>query len=173
MEHLPTKTPLYAIRPSIVLFLMRLCTAEIGLELLYLAWVWQIDHLDYSAGARADLHAASSTVLFAVTALQVLLFFVLSSRWYFEYYVIMPAEILHRRGIFARDEQLYPYENIQTLTVHQSLLGRMLNYGTVRIYIPTLGQELRFDEIPSPEQFIEAVERAMPTDQDAKFLISK
>ncbi len=165
--------PLYAIRRSIALFLLKLVAIEMLLSLLHPLWRTIIESpLLFGASSRATLGAVSMRVLLVITLLQGLVFIVMTLRWYFDYLVLMPTEIVHRCGVLAREEQMYPYHNIQAIRMHEPILGRFLNYGTVSIFISTLGYELHFHSLPNPEQFVEMIENIMhaSSEKPAEFL---
>ncbi len=92
--------------------------------------------------------------------------------WFMETYEVHQDDIHHNRGILFRREQTYPYNNMQAITCRQSPLGRAFHYGEVQIFIPTLGQELSFSQIPHPHHFISTVRHILPYPDKQKFIIS-
>lgn len=109
-------------------------------------------------------------VILAVTQLAIALYLALD--WFMETYEVHEDDIHHNRGILFRREQTYPYNNMQSITCAQSPLGRMFHYGDVLIFIPTLGQELTFSQIPHPHHFISTVRHILPYPDKQKFIIS-
>lgn len=167
------RAPLYAIRRSVILFLLRLGAVQLLLGATYVLWRWLIEQeAVFGGAARAALYAHSWQAFLGVTVVQVLVFFALTLSWYFDFLLILPTEIVHRKGVVARQEQIYPYQNIQALRMRQSVFGRMLNYGTISIFISTLGYELHFHHITNPEEFMETVEQIIHAsgEKPAQFL---
>lgn len=92
-------------------------------------------------------------------------------RWVMETYEIHAEDIHHNRGILFRKEETYPYNNMQSITCTQSPLGRIYHYGEVRLYIPTLGRDLVFSEVPHPHHFIHTVRHILPYPDQHRFII--
>lgn len=92
-------------------------------------------------------------------------------RWARETYEIHQDDLHHNRGIIFRKEETYPYNNMQTVTCFQSPIGRIYHYGEVRLFIPTLGRELVFTEVPHPHHFIQTVRHVLPYPDKQKFII--
>ena len=90
--------------------------------------------------------------------------------WVNRYYELRPDEIVQISGIITKREVEYPYGNIQSITVIQGLMGRICNFGTIDIYIPTLWNDLYFTEVPDPHKFVEIVKEFNPTMEGGKFL---
>lgn len=165
MEHLPHNAPLSAIHRSTPLFLSRLLLAMLLMELVPLVWSWQSSAISYTDAVRMQLQGASGPILIAIILLQIIVFIAMASAWNNEYYVILPTEILHRRGTIVRKQQLYPYGSIQSLATYRSFRGRIFNYGTITLIMPSMQKEVRLYEIPDPEQFVEAVKTMVASAQ--------
>lgn len=146
------------IKRSGALLVFRLVMIEVALELAYLAAHLGFDHVP-------------SGVFIAVITLQVVALVWLLIHWVSVTYEIHQDEVVHRGGILFRKTYAYPYNNVQSLKVIQSPLGKMLHYGRVELYIPTLGQTLRFDEIPNPDAFAHMVRHAIPYAEKRQFIV--
>jgi membrane protein YdbS with pleckstrin-like domain len=109
-------------------------------------------------------------VILAAVQLGVALYLLLD--WFMETYEVHKEDIHHNRGILFRREETYPYNNMQSITCKQSPLGRIFHYGEVRIFIPTLGQELAFAQVPHPHHFITTVRHILPYPDQQRFIIS-
>ncbi len=80
--------------------------------------------------------------------------------WKTYYYVIKPKAVLVKSGILHKREKLYTLNQIDTITVVQSFMGRRFGYGDVKIYSPTLVDRLILHNIPNPKD----IERLILTD---------
>lgn len=144
-------------RKSEVLFGLRVVVAIVGIEAIYV--VFRV------------VGGSSSLGYFLLTmGLQVLAVLALWLSWRSERYTFHDDEIIHERGFIFHREQVYPYNNIQTITVMQGPGGRMLHYGHVSLYIPTLGETLEFSEIPHPHHFVHRLKHCLPYPDKARFI---
>ncbi|MCI0620812.1 MAG: PH domain-containing protein [Acidobacteria bacterium] len=51
-----------------------------------------------------------------------------------EEHVVTTERVISRWGILRRDVFVYPLDSIDTIDVHQGLVGRVLGYGTVELH---------------------------------------
>lgn len=91
--------------------------------------------------------------------------------WFMETYEVHKEDIHHNRGILFRREETYPYNNMQSITCNQSPLGRIFHYGEVRVFVPTLGDELAFEQVPHPHHFIATVRHILPYPDQHRFIL--
>lgn len=73
-------------------------------------------------------------------------------RWIFEYYEVKEDYIVHTRGVLKKKEDIYSLRTIEAGNVIQPLFGKLLNYGTIRIYSPVLKTEYFLHDIPNPRE---------------------
>lgn len=91
----------------------------------------------------------ASVILFAVISIfEMVATAVIVALWMSEVYYIYGDFIIHRIGIFQIKEEEYSLRNIEALTVDQSFLGRIFNFGTLHFFSPVLRQEYYLTNIP-------------------------
>lgn len=74
-------------------------------------------------------------------------------------YEITPESVVARHGIISRNVTRIRIADIRTLSLRQSLLGRLLNYGSVLIgTADTGGTELTMRDVTSPSALVELIE---------------
>lgn len=78
--------------------------------------------------------------------------------WANEEWEIKEGVIYHRRGIFHMKEDAYSLKQIGSTTLHQGLLGRLFNYGTIRIFSPLLKQDYYLMNIQNPREIVKMLE---------------
>lgn len=166
--------PPIVIRKSVTLFVLRVIALELVFELIYLTWRSLVHFLPLSLEILITLNLISIVFfLILVTIIQNILLIYITLRWISDYYEIRSDEIAHVTGIASKTEKSYPYRDIQSITIHQGFFGRLLNYGNVQLYIPTLGHDLNFDEISSPDKFVELVKSANPNIEAGKYIFRR
>ncbi len=168
MSEQPASPPIFVektVRKSVSLLIMRIVFIEVFLEAVYLLTRVVID---------TTMSETSWPLLFlgfAAVQLVVLIWLVL--RWSNEYYQISADELRHCRGVINKHVDAYPYNNLQSIKVYQGLLGRILGFGKISVFVPTLGSNLDFTEIPHPEQFATTLKNAIPHAGKGQFIIRK
>ena len=149
-------------RPTPVVAMGRLIGLMIVLFLIYAGFIFGTDYVEM----------ARSSPFFQVVELDVFMFFtialiiilstlILLVRWSFERYELRGGEIIHRKGvIFVRVEQ-YSLENVETITYDQTLFGRVLKYGTIRLHSPLLKSEIKVPYMPDPDRVLMLLKSAI------------
>lgn len=87
-------------------------------------------------------------------------------QWFNEFYEIRKDLIVHTSGVFKRKKDIYSLKTIEAGNVVQTLPGKILNYGTVRIYSPVLKREYFINEISNPHNVREAVIALLSANKD-------
>lgn len=154
----------FVTRKTPVLLTIRIIAAFFGLELIYIL-------LRLLPETEGSINLGSFWVFLIVFGLQVLLVSYLTLRWAVETYEIHKKDIHYKRGILFRHEETYPYNNMQSITCDQSPLGRIYHYGSVKLFIPTLGRDLVFDQVPHPHHFIQTIRHVLPYPDQQRFII--
>lgn len=150
-------------RRTPILLMLRSLLALFLIEVVYVGF--------RVAGSGLDLNSSSVGFFLLFAAAQLVALAVITLHWYFDTYEIHHDDLHHNSGVLFRKERTYPYSNIQTITCRQSPLGRIYHYGDVSIFIPTLGRELTFKEVPHPHHFIRTIRDIMPYPERSRFIL--
>lgn len=147
----------------------------IGLEILVeIAYLFIGTIVQLIAGQLGyEVRFLSPLAQLLLLPLQITILVSMLVRWSSETYEIEGEEIIVRQGIVNKTEKAYPYNNMQSVIVKQSPLERLVGAGTVSVFVPTLGMDLIFSEVPNPKKFAEQIKRAMPYSQKNQFIIRK
>jgi uncharacterized membrane protein YdbT with pleckstrin-like domain len=93
---------------------------------------------------------------FVASAIVVLLFIYIDIQWIVwrsVTYTITTQRVILRRGIFRNVTRLVSLSRVQDVTTSQSLVGRMLGYGTVELESAGKDGAEVLDHMPHPEWF--------------------
>ena len=159
------------IHKSPVLLAFKIIILELLIELLYLV----ISGLAQLIGQQFDydirLISPLTQLLLLPAQISVLVFML--TKWSGETYEIQKEEIIIRSGVLKRTEKAYPFINMQSVIVSQSILERLVGAGTISVFVPTLGTDLVFSEVPNPHNFAERIKEATPDQGNSQFIIRK
>lgn len=113
----------------------------------------------------AHFAAQEHTLFLVVLAITLLIFLWLILRyfrWISTVYAVTTSRVIVQRGIFSRDFDEIPVQQVRGVDVHQSFGQRMLGFGTVRVSSEggtKLGNE-DWKGVPRPFEFQRLIESA-------------
>ncbi len=85
--------------------------------------------------------------------LHLVLFISLFTVWFFDYYKISSEKVEHNKGVFFKKKQLFIIDKIDSITLNQSVIWRILDYWDIGFYYNE--KEFYLRSVPYPEEFIE------------------
>ena len=141
------------------------------IELIYLLSTGLIQFIGQQAGYELRLISPLTQLLLLPFQISVLVIMLI--RWSNETFEIQDKELIIREGVLKRIEKSYPYNNMQSVIVRQSLFERAVGAGTISVFVPTLGKDLLFSEIPNPKQFARILKQAIPYSDKNQFVMRK
>ena len=144
---------------------------ELLLEIVYLLLSITLVEVRDSIEQSYESARLILSLIFVILAISVVVFLV--TNWISEGYYLKKNELILKRGMISKTEVSYPYANMQSVRVNQSLLGRIFNYANISIYIPTLGKDIIFSEISNPNQFADKLKSHIPYPESNQFLIRR
>ena len=71
-------------------------------------------------------------------------------------FVVTGHELIHRTGLFTIKETIHDLRNIRSVTIQQSLVGKLFHFGSINVEISASGGFQEFIYLPAiayPEQF--------------------
>lgn len=84
-----------------------------------------------------DLHHHISLALFIVQAtkivLQLYLVVNVTLSWSNNTYILAGKHIIRRKGILHAEEDVFHFDNIRSISINQSFLGKLFNYGDITL----------------------------------------
>lgn len=140
MNHEQLKPEVEPIRGSVTILITKLLVIVLFFEVFYLV-------ADYivSLGIPLpfDLHHHALLALFIAEVIKIVfelyLIVNVTLSWANNTYHLEGKHIIKRTGVFHAEENVFPFENIRSVAVHQSFLGKICNYGDLTIKISASG----------------------------------
>jgi uncharacterized membrane protein YdbT with pleckstrin-like domain len=96
------------------------------------------------------------TLYIAKYIFQMVVVFRLIVIWANELYYLNGGHIICREGLFTMREKIYECKNIRSISVYQSLLGRLFNYGNLKVQITASGgynEEFHILNVSDPKRY--------------------
>ncbi len=125
------------IRQSIVILLFRLVVLELlaafGI-IMFHTLVISTNIAEIVENVNRDIVLFNAPLLFFLISLKTGVMIFVIIRWLNEYYEITPKEIIFRRGLFFKKEELNTLDHIGSIEIDQGLLGRIFNFGTIKLF---------------------------------------
>ncbi|MEO6761639.1 MAG: PH domain-containing protein [Candidatus Saccharimonadales bacterium] len=147
--------PTNVIRKSIAILTIKVVALQIIIVLIYLTARLSKLFVLRQIFIDDDYHHLNfwlGIMLFMIVIMvQTIILVTIMLQWFNEYYEVKKDIIVHTTGVFKRKEDIYSLTTVEAGNVVQTLLGRILNYGTVKIYSPVLKREYSITDIPNPQ----------------------
>lgn len=98
-----------------------------------------------------------------INVIELAVLFYATVRWHNHYYLLRPDKILTSRGVFLRRQRFFAVKNIESISVHQGVIGRLFNFGTLYLYAPTLNHRIKMFGINAPCGKERIIEQLLPS----------
>lgn len=89
-------------------------------------------------------------------------------QWLEEYYEITPNWVKHKNGFLFKSEEKYRLDHIGSIDLEQGILGRIFNYGTIRLYDWALDRNFYLYLIHNPLKYHKIMETMLPESDTEK-----
>lgn len=94
--------------------------------------------------------------------------------WLEEYYEITTKDVFHRKGFIIKKEERFTLQHIGALKMEQDVLGRVFNYGTLKLYDWAKEQDVYLYLIHNPLKYYKILKELLPdADVEEKMLRRK
>lgn len=116
-----------------------------------------------------DLFSLRFFILAVVIKMVLTIYIILS--WLNEYYEITPKLVLHREGIIFVKKEHLALDDIQSVTLDQGIIGRILNFGTLSLYDWKWRKHEYLYGVHNPMKYVRIIEALLPNIDEEKHII--
>jgi len=81
------------------------------------------------------------------------MFLYLFIEWFYDFYSISSEKVEHDKWILFKKKQIFVIDKIDSISIYQSFMWRLLNYWDISFYYNE--QEFTLKAVPYPEEFVE------------------
>lgn len=150
------------IRQSIFFLHLRLVAIEIIAAIGLIAFLTLV--LDPTVKERLGDNSVLFNIpffLFLVTTKLVVMICVII-QWLNEYYEITTGEVIFKKGFFFKKEERHVFEHIGSVKLEQGILGRIFNFGTLKLFNWTKEKYVYLYLIHNPMKYQKILEELLP-----------
>ena len=156
MEEKELQKSLHHIHDSAILLGAKVVFALLAVELLYYIFIYFIffTEMGQLIPYQRNYVILFSTLFKFIMQTYYAVYVVLS--WVKNNFYITEDKIVHCKGILTIDEEIYNTSSIRTVKSHQSLLGRIFNYGNVVVEVSASGgyhKDILLGGIVNPKKY--------------------
>lgn len=152
------------LRQSIICLSLRMIFLQLIFAFAYFPLIFFPHFLPFTQEVRLFAYSFSTAAFVPLVLVQIYFVIHLILRWFTQYYVLRPGEILFRTGIFSRKEKTYLLKHIESVTCNQNIMERICNYGTIQLYNPIIRTYIHVDAVNNPRKYVRVIEEAAKTD---------
>lgn len=150
------------VRTSIVFLISKLIILDIIATAVALAYFGAVSYSLLSEEARLMIFSYNLGYFLTLGIAKVFLSLYVVLQWINEYYEIRPDKIIYRRGIIFRRVDVYDYAHIRSIGVHQGMLGRIFNFGSLSIYDRGVYKYYYLSYIHNPLKYFDLLKKLVP-----------
>lgn len=153
-------------RESIVPLVFRIIGLELAITLIHLF----SDSIILSLGG--ELHGTMYSLVMTVLphVLNTVLIVWIMSLWATTSYVIKPGELIIRTGVLRIREGSFAITNFENVSITQSLIGRICNYGTLHVSSPLFKKDLLLTNLHEPSHYASLLQETQAALNSSTFL---
>ncbi len=159
------------IRLSISILLLKLILLEIIAAVLIIIFHASLYEFDGERLAEMGIKIFNIPFFLVLVLLKILLTVIVILQWLNEYYEITKTIIYHRKGLIFKTEEKYFLEKIALVEVKQSLLGKILNFGTISLYDEKGNKYEELYLIHNPLRYAKVIEDLLPKAEIRKQIV--
>ena len=160
------------IRQSISFLIFQLIALELisgALVILFYSFLVPTGIVENIFGSSYGLYNTILFILFIIGKILVTIFVV--TVWLNEYYEITPNEVIHKSGLIFRKEERHVLGHIDSVELHQTLLGRIFNYGNLSLFNWVLEKHTTLYLIHNPKKYLAILQDLLPQSDQKKHII--
>ena len=149
------------IRGSIIALIIRIAIVLIGSDFFYTLMSFfflKIYFLNFEL--PFDIHHHTILILsiahIGKNIIQLCFITTIALRWASRMYFIAGKQLYERRGILSITEKVYDLHNIRSVSIHQSLSGKLFKFGDVSVETSASGgymEKITLAEVANPENY--------------------
>lgn len=83
-------------------------------------------------------------------------------QWLNQYYEITTREVIYRKGLIFKKEERNKFEHIGSVELEQGMFGRVLNFGTIRLFNWATEKDVLLYLIHNPMKYQHILEDLVP-----------
>ncbi len=100
-------------------------------------------------------------LLFIGLCINIVILASIALRWVSEFSEVSKEGVTKHSGILQKSQKKYACNFVEAVTLEQSLLGALFNYGTIELYDPALKEQIYLLNVSSPKKVSESIQKIL------------
>lgn len=152
------------IRKSPIFLAVELVLIEaIFLLVLILLWLLAPGFLAQPVAGNPILLGVGTILLVSALGAKLVVVIVAVLKWVNEFYEVTPGEIVKRWGVLSNHREVFDIKDVKSISTNQDFFGKVLRYGTLRLFSPALNEPIVLENIPNPNRHQELIAELIPS----------
>lgn len=151
-------------RESLVLIVLRILLAELLFTVVLILSSSVFSLLGRYVEVFNNL-SLNLIVLLSLLLVNVIIVVFIVLKWQSEYAELARGALTKHTGILNKREQKYACNFVEVITMNQSALGMIFDYGTIELYDPAIKEQIYLVNIASPRKYRELIEERFSKDR--------
>jgi membrane protein YdbS with pleckstrin-like domain len=152
------------VRKSIIVFFARFITLHV-IHLIFLLVIYAFFVLVSGSALMEDL-LLMLFIFICTSSVVVMLSVYIYARWKAHFYTVFPHAIVEKKGVFHKIEKSFACNRIESVSLRESFLGRMCNFGSVSLYDALLEKNIYLTNVDSPEKISDTLKKIYVTEKE-------
>ena len=152
------------IRQIIFFMLLKLIVIELFSLLTIVAFLYFMPQVPF---VNDSLFFSIPILIVAEIIKSIFVFYVIF-QWLEESYEITPVHVIHKRGYLIKREDKFIFEHIGSVEIEQGVLGKIFNYGTLKLYNWAKEEFILLYLIHNPIKYYNILKKLVPAADENK-----
>ena len=159
------------IRESISFLLFRLIVLEVIAASLVIVLRAAYLSQPVQGGSQTIATFLDTPAFLIIVFIKILIMVFVIVEWLNEYYEITPTEVIHKKGLVFRREERNKIEHLGSVKMDQGVIGRILNFGTIKLYNWATEKNVQLYLIHNPRKYRHILRTIIPTADEERKVI--
>lgn len=161
------------VRQSISLLIIKLILIDIIAAVIFFGFFSALFNTNISNVLNINPNTYNTVMFLTLVLGKISLTIYAVIEWLNEYYEITPNFITHKQGIIFRQVTKHDIPYIRSVKINHSLLGSLLNYGTISLIDIRRKKDIKLYLIHNPLKYLHILEDLIPDIEEEKEFFRK
>ena len=149
------------VKESVVPLIVRLVSIELLFAIISLFLSYVLTNPEIGLNQNQWIFGLRLISFLIITAVKIWMIVTVVGSWSSSNYTVSRSGVSFNCGIFNNNQKTYACRNIEKVELFQGALGRLANYGHIKLYSPLLEKDLYLKNVANPKKIIMDIKRLL------------